>query len=191
MRPASSVAFVLAALLALACPRAARAFTWEACDADAAPFKASEVLLAPDPPRIGEQVTFTIKAAADRDVAAGAIGMSVAFMGTPIFEGSDDLCAKTACPIAPGPIQIDYVQDLPPIAPPGDYDVTLKARDAAGQELLCVVVHFSMVPPSLAAEGASGSGSGGGPRGSAPAAALAVLGVPEGRVAPSRRLLAL
>lgn len=55
---------------------------------------------------------------ADRDVASGAIGMSVSFMGTPIFEGSDDLCAKTACPIAPGPITINYVQDLPPIAPP-------------------------------------------------------------------------
>jgi hypothetical protein len=54
----------------------------------------------------------------DRDVAAGAISMSVNFMGTPIFEGSDDLCAKTGCPIAPGPLEIKYVQDLPPIAPP-------------------------------------------------------------------------
>lgn len=44
--------------------------------------------------------------------------MSVMFAGTPIYEGSDDLCAKTACPIAPGPATITYKQDLPPIAPP-------------------------------------------------------------------------
>lgn len=44
--------------------------------------------------------------------------MSVNFMGAPIFEGSDDLCTKAACPLAPGPIVIKYVQDLPPVAPP-------------------------------------------------------------------------
>lgn len=54
----------------------------------------------------------------DRDVASGGISMSVSFIGVPIYEGSDDLCAKTACPIKPGPIEINYLQELPPIAPP-------------------------------------------------------------------------
>jgi hypothetical protein len=176
----------------------ADAFTWEACDADAAPFKPADVLLSPDPPVIGGPVAFTIKTTAgqlacvvdtvgrraalrarrctvragvaaaaatrfqskarcacaaappqcsgaargppthagrppgapaqlppppshprpDRAVTAGAISMSVTFAGTPIYEGSDDLCAKTACPIAPGAAEITYRQELPPIAPP-------------------------------------------------------------------------
>lgn len=54
----------------------------------------------------------------DRDVEAGTITMSVAFAGVPIYEGTDDLCAKTTCPIRPGPVVIDYRQDLPPVAPP-------------------------------------------------------------------------
>jgi hypothetical protein len=41
--------------------------------------------------------------------------------------------------------------------------VTLRAKDAGGTELLCVAVHFSMLPPStLAAAGRGGSTSGGG-----------------------------
>jgi hypothetical protein len=62
-------ASLLACLLVLAATtpllRGARAaFTWEACDGDAAPFKASNVALTPDPPVIGGSVTFTIDAAA-------------------------------------------------------------------------------------------------------------------------------
>lgn len=52
---------VVLVLLAVICLQGAAAFTWEACDADATPFKATEVLLSPDPPVIGSQVTFTIK----------------------------------------------------------------------------------------------------------------------------------
>lgn len=44
--------------------------------------------------------------------------MSVAFAGVPIYEATDDLCAKAACPLAKGPIEIVYRQDLPPVAPP-------------------------------------------------------------------------
>ena len=311
---ARAAPLALLVLAAAAAPRGARAaFTWEACDADAAPFKAIDVALAPDPPVIGGSVAFTIKATAgargggggalprrarqrmlgagaaacrrarslargctraaagggtaprppgppppppppprvapDRDVASGSISMSVAFAGVPIFEGNDDLCAKTACPVAPGGIDIVYTQDLPPIAPPvrgrggalralprcrllrarargvggqplpllppppprcdpappphrpphppppqGDYDVTLRTRDAGGAELLCVTVHFSMVPPSAAQParsgggGASGGGGGAARRGSGGGLVLGAGG-DGSRVLPSRRLL--
>ena len=51
-------------------------------------------------------------------VAAGRIDMAVSFMDTPIYDEVDDLCAQTACPIAPGALEVEYVKDLPPIAPP-------------------------------------------------------------------------
>jgi hypothetical protein len=52
------------------------------------------------------------------DVPAGQIAIDVSFAGTPIYEEVDDLCSKTTCPIKTGPLDIKYIQDLPPIAPP-------------------------------------------------------------------------
>jgi hypothetical protein len=103
----------------------------------------------PDPPAAGGQVTFNIQGNAVHDVPAGQISIDVSFAGTPIYEEVDDLCSKTSCPIKTGPLDIKYIQDLPPIAPPGEYDVRVIARDIAGTELMCVDVHFEMLPPSF------------------------------------------
>jgi hypothetical protein len=127
----------------------AHAFTWSACDADKVPFVPDNVLLVPDPPAAGGQVTFNIQGNAVHDVPAGQISIDVSFAGTPIYEEVDDLCSKTSCPIKTGPLDIKYIQDLPPIAPPGEYDVRVIARDIAGTELMCVDVHFEMLPPSF------------------------------------------
>lgn len=51
-------------------------------------------------------------------VPSGKLEVNVIFMGTPIFQTEWDLCHKTACPITPGPVDIEYKQNLPPIAPP-------------------------------------------------------------------------
>eukprot|EP00877_Chromochloris_zofingiensis_P009375 jgi/Chrzof1/4691/Cz14g23010.t1 len=125
------------------------AFTWKPCDADKVPFIPDTVQLIPDPPVIGNTVTFNIKGNAVHDVPSGSISIDVTFAGTQIYEEVDDLCSKTSCPIKTGPIDITYVQDLPPIAPPGEYDVQVVARDTQNVELMCVVVHFEMVPPSI------------------------------------------
>jgi hypothetical protein len=126
-----------------------QAFTWKACDEDKVPFVPDNVMLVPDPPAAGGQVTFNIKGNAVHDVPAGQIAIDVSFAGTPIYEEVDDLCSKTTCPIKTGPLDIKYIQDLPPIAPPGEYDVRVIARDTAGGELMCVDVHFEMLPPSF------------------------------------------
>lgn len=39
----------------------AHAFTWKACDVDKVPFVPDTVLLVPDPPAAGGQVTFNIQ----------------------------------------------------------------------------------------------------------------------------------
>lgn len=50
------------ALLLLSCfCLGAQAFTWKACDEDKVPFVPDNVLLVPDPPAAGGQVTFNIK----------------------------------------------------------------------------------------------------------------------------------
>ena len=62
--------------------------------------------------------------------------MAVTFAGTPIFDEVDDLCAQAACPIAPGGLEIEYVKELPPIAPP----VSRVWRERVVYVLVCAVV---------------------------------------------------
>jgi hypothetical protein len=127
----------------------AHGFTWTACDTDVVPFVPDQVSLTPDPPVIGSQVLFNIQGNAVHDVQSGTIDISVTFAGTEIYTEQDDLCSKTNCPIKTGPLNIKYVQDLPPIAPPGEYDVKVVAKSTQGEELMCVVVHFEMIFPSV------------------------------------------
>lgn len=52
---------LLLALLSCCCLGAVDAFTWKACDVDKVPFVPDNVLLVPDPPAAGGQVTFNIQ----------------------------------------------------------------------------------------------------------------------------------
>lgn len=54
----------------------------------------------------------------DTVVSSGTLDIGVSFQGMDIFSGSEDLCGRTSCPIAPGPLRIAVQQYLPPIAPP-------------------------------------------------------------------------
>lgn len=146
MRSSTLYLFFVCILLGASFARSQSPFSWRGCDKASVPFTPKEVNLSPDPPVIGKEVFFTIKGDATRNVAGGTLEVLVSFAGTPIFQESEDLCGKTTCPIKKGPISISYSQELPPIAPPGDYEVQVVARDPAGTELMCVIVDFSLVP---------------------------------------------
>ena len=44
--------------------------------------------------------------------------MVVTYAGIPIWAQQDDLCAKTACPVAVGPVEVAYLQEFPIFTPP-------------------------------------------------------------------------
>lgn len=74
------------------------------------------------------------------DVPAGQIAIDVSFAGTPIYEEVDDLCSKTTCPIKTGPLDIKYIQDLPPIAPPVSawlFRLSVPLPACGGMSVLC------------------------------------------------------
>lgn len=121
--------------------------SWKPCEDAGKLFVPSKVELTPDPPTIGEKVLFSIKGQADREVASGSLDIAVNYQGMDIFQDSKDLCARTTCPIKQGPLDITYSQELPPIAPPGEYEVQVTARDESGAALMCIVVDFELVPP--------------------------------------------
>lgn len=127
------------------------AMTWSLCS-DKGSLSPDAVLLSPDPPQTGQDIYFDIKGAYKDEniIPSGDLKVTVNFMGTPIYETEWDLCSKTNCPIAPGEIDIHYSQTLPPITPPGDYQVQLIASADSGSELLCLLVDFSIAPPDWA-----------------------------------------
>ncbi|KAJ9527605.1 hypothetical protein QJQ45_025877 [Haematococcus lacustris] len=110
--------------------------------------------------------TFAVHGSSSLAVPAGAVEIQVSFSGIQIYSESQDLCSKTACPVPPGPVTINIVEDLPPIAPPvseaqdqlqgtaytsplsGDYGLRVIGTDAAGNELMCLDVDFELVLPS-------------------------------------------
>lgn len=55
---------------------------------------------------------------ADVSTPGGRVTLKVSYLGFQIYTESSDLCSRTSCPLAPGPVAITYVQNLPPIAPP-------------------------------------------------------------------------
>lgn len=124
-------------------------FKWSQCEGQGSlKFTAKTVSLTPDPPVIGEDATFGIVGeyqGEDIDVTKGStIEITVFYAGDdPIYTETDALCEKASCPITKGAIEFTYVQNLPPIAPPGCYKVEVTAH-ADGELLMCVDVFFNM-----------------------------------------------
>eukprot|EP00199_Chlamydomonas_sp_CCMP681_P003575 CAMPEP_0119115728 /NCGR_PEP_ID=MMETSP1180-20130426/51900_1 /TAXON_ID=3052 ORGANISM="Chlamydomonas cf sp, Strain CCMP681" /NCGR_SAMPLE_ID=MMETSP1180 /ASSEMBLY_ACC=CAM_ASM_000741 /LENGTH=183 /DNA_ID=CAMNT_0007104817 /DNA_START=55 /DNA_END=606 /DNA_ORIENTATION=- len=127
-------------------------FSWKVCDDAVTPpsVVVSSVILSPDPPIIGTPATFKVQGSTGIAVDSGTVDIQVSFSGVEIFATSEDLCAKTSCPVAPGEVLVTLVEALPPIAPPGEYGLRLTGRDNAGAELMCLEVVFELVLPSSA-----------------------------------------
>jgi hypothetical protein len=148
----------------------------------------SSVTLQPDPPQIGAGVVFGIQGAVSPGppIASGTIGLRVKYEGVDLYEEEGPLCDKVGgdgCPLGAGggaaaaaaaaagllgdgeraAGSIVYRQDLPPIAPPGRYEVrvigTTGASTREGDAVVCVDVAFEMV---LLGGGGAAAGAAGG-----------------------------
>jgi hypothetical protein len=134
------------------------AFDWKPCSDSSKYADIKEVTLTPEEPSAGVTVSFAIHGTAKIDVPAGALDISVMYSGLPIYSESRDLCDMTTCPIKTGDLTIAYDQYLPPIVPPGPYNVTLDATSSNGQELLCLEVLFDVTLPSVGAAAGAAKG---------------------------------
>nr|QOL01253.1 putative extracellular protein TR9_058 [Trebouxia lynnae] len=127
----------------------ASAFEWKTCAEGKA--DVSHVSLTPDPPQAGDTIKFSIDAESKIDVAEGSVAIAVAFRGLPVYSETKDLCERTTCPVAKGPLNLSYDEYLPPIVPPGPYVVTISVTSGDATEvadqLLCLEVDFDIAPP--------------------------------------------
>jgi hypothetical protein len=124
----------------------ATAIQWKKCAEGQADIKS--VTLSPDPPSAGDMIKFDIEATSKIQVDSGEVDVAVMYKGLPIYSESKDLCERTECPVKPGPLSLAYDQYLPPIVPPGDYQVNISALSGdPAQQLLCLTVDFEIAPP--------------------------------------------
>ena len=63
-------------------------------------------------------MTTCLSSNAEIEVAEGSVAVAVAFRGLPVYSETKDLCERTSCPVAKGPLNLSYDEYLPPIVPP-------------------------------------------------------------------------
>ncbi|KAK9849124.1 hypothetical protein WJX84_009227 [Apatococcus fuscideae] len=134
-----------ACLVLLSICSSAHAVNWKECGEGKT--KISSVTLTPDPPVAGSMADFGIKGDSGIDVSAGTLSLAVAFMGFPIWSETKDLCERTQCPVKKGPVELAVQEYLPPLTPPGAYNITITAQTTANVQLLCLQVDFQIQPP--------------------------------------------
>ncbi|KAK9827503.1 hypothetical protein WJX74_006299 [Apatococcus lobatus] len=137
-------AFTGLLLLSLLC--SAFAFHWKECGEGQTHI--TSVSLQPDPPVAGSPADFGIKGESGVEVDEGTMSLAVAFMGFPIWSQTFDLCDRTSCPVKKGPVELAVQEYLPPITPPGAYNVTITAQNTANVQLLCLQIDFEIKPPT-------------------------------------------
>lgn len=55
---------------------------------------------------------------ADRQISSGNLDVTVKYMGVSVFSKSGPLCDALACPLAEGPAELVFNEQMPSAAPP-------------------------------------------------------------------------
>lgn len=122
-------------------------FSWQPCDdlpADQT-FAVHHVSISPDPVSKSQPMRLVIEAATPVDVDNGKMEVSVLVFGWKVYTTTEELCGSTACPLRRGDkFSIANSHSLPSIAPAGSYHMQARAKGPAGQELMCIDLHFQV-----------------------------------------------
>ncbi|AES99893.1 putative immunoglobulin E-set [Medicago truncatula] len=106
----------------------------------------SNVEILPNPVVRGEPFTFKIKAYTGEPILSGDLIYEISFAGIEgqpaIFHHA--LSEETPLPVAPGHFLLTHTELLPPVTPPGTYNVKLTFKDQNDKQLTCVVFPFTI-----------------------------------------------
>ncbi|CAI8586550.1 unnamed protein product [Vicia faba] len=108
--------------------------------------KVSSVEILPDPVVRGEPFTFKIEAYTDEPIHSGDLIYEISYAGIEaqpaIFYHA--LSEETPLPVRPGRFLLTHTELLPPVTPPGTYNVKLTFDDEGGDQLTCIVFPFTI-----------------------------------------------
>ncbi|XP_020213602.1 putative phosphatidylglycerol/phosphatidylinositol transfer protein DDB_G0282179 [Cajanus cajan] len=138
----SSITFLLSSVHAQA-----QSHTFNYCDGNADyDVKVSGVEILPDPVERGVPFTFKIPAYTPEPIQSGDLVYEISYAG---IEGAPatflhDLCEEAHCPVPAGNFVLVHTELLPPVTPPGTYNVKLTFKDHKEKLLTCIVFPFKI-----------------------------------------------
>lgn len=138
---------------ATAVPETAKAaMKWKQCASG--PITVHAVAVTPDPPRRGPFHLSLSATTGAAPVDGGTIQASVYYHGWHVYSTEGSLCgavkqqtSSAGCPLPPRTaFTINTVESMPSLAPPGPYNLRLRALSADGKrtQLMCVDFSFTV-----------------------------------------------
>ena len=114
---------------------------WENCTKSTDESRINSLVISPNPPVKGENISVTLNITFKEVVTSGKITLKVLIHKFPIFSHEFVLCdiasdAGDKCPIKQETRVLKLEEELPSI-PPGTYTGTITAIDQEGKEILC------------------------------------------------------
>ncbi|KAI3659485.1 hypothetical protein MP638_004547 [Amoeboaphelidium occidentale] len=120
-------------------------FDYEICEKDQNTFELKSLVINPNPPQKGKELSIDAEGYLAHDVTDGSVvQVSVAINGRPFLTRELDLCEETSkdpnapqCPLTAGDKKITYKVQLPEKIPNFKYDVTARIIDQQNRQVLC------------------------------------------------------
>ncbi|QCE01473.1 Immunoglobulin E-set [Vigna unguiculata] len=108
--------------------------------------KVRGVEILPDPVERGVPFTFKIPAYTPEPIESGDLIYEISYVGVegPPATFLHDLCEETPCPVPAGNFMLVHTELLPPVTPPGTYNVQLTFKDHKEKLLTCIIFPFKI-----------------------------------------------
>ncbi|KAL2665561.1 hypothetical protein AAZV13_02G230500 [Glycine max] len=108
--------------------------------------KVSGVEILPDPVERGVPFTFKIPAYTPEPIQSGDLLYEISYAGIEAQPATflHDLCEEAPCPVPAGNFVLVHTELLPPVTPPGTYNVKLNFKDHNDKLLTCIIFPFKI-----------------------------------------------
>eukprot|EP01080_Neovahlkampfia_damariscottae_P007351 gene7351-11673_t len=134
------VILVLAVILVVAQAK----LEWSLCpeNRDVQTLKIKTLTATPTPPRVGEKIKVDLAGTLTSPIVSGIGAVVVNFEGFELFKDDNiDICnfgGALKCPVSIGELLSSYENEIPSVAPVGEYDGKIQLKDQAGKVIACI-----------------------------------------------------
>jgi len=136
---------------------AIQGWSYEDCGLPTYPIQIDSISVSPDPPKLGENLTVTVKAHAQEQVEEGAYtDISVKFGFIKLFQKQFDLCEEARngntsvqCPVKQGNYEDVRTVALPMEIPQAKFNIHVRGYTVGNEDLFCVKLNVDCVKNSF------------------------------------------
>jgi len=117
---------------------------WSVCpeSRDAQTLKIRSLKATPTPPRVGAKIKVELAGTLTSPIVSGIGAVVVNFEGFELYKNDNiDICnfgGALKCPVSIGELVSAYENEIPSVAPVGEYDGKIQLKDQAGKIIACI-----------------------------------------------------